>query len=104
VASNRSAVSLTKWDAGCRHTTESSRTPVCITSRSSRTTWRIIFVVKPFHPPGKRCFLPYIIHKYTGQEVWSLAAGELFKGRMGQIPAQYRDRLHQRTLTATRSL
>lgn len=27
--------------------------------------------------------LPYIIHKHTGKEVWSLAAAELFKGKIG---------------------
>ena len=28
--------------------------------------------------------LPYLLHKHLGKEVWSLAAGELFKGRIGQ--------------------
>ncbi|MFA6244990.1 MAG: 1-acyl-sn-glycerol-3-phosphate acyltransferase, partial [Candidatus Hydrogenedentales bacterium] len=42
-----------------------------------------IFVVNHF-TRVETVLLPYAIHKHTGKEVWSLAAAELFKGRIGQ--------------------
>ncbi len=42
----------------------------------------IIFTVNHF-TRLETLLLPYIIHKHTGKEVWSLAAAELFKGKIG---------------------
>ncbi len=43
----------------------------------------IIFAVNHF-TRLETFLLPYQIHKHTGREVWSLAAGELFVGRLGK--------------------
>lgn len=43
----------------------------------------VVFVVNHF-TRIETLLLPYILHKHTGREVWSLAAGELFSGRIGQ--------------------
>jgi len=43
----------------------------------------IIFAVNHF-TRLETFLLPYQIHKHTGKEVWSLAAGELFVGRLGR--------------------
>jgi esterase/lipase/1-acyl-sn-glycerol-3-phosphate acyltransferase len=43
----------------------------------------IIFVVNHF-TRVETFMLPYVLHKHTGREVWSLAAAELFKGRIGR--------------------
>ncbi|GMU92913.1 MAG: hypothetical protein AMXMBFR4_19710 [Candidatus Hydrogenedentota bacterium] len=43
----------------------------------------IIYVVNHF-TRVETVLLPYVLHKHTGKEIWSLAAGELFVGRIGQ--------------------
>lgn len=44
----------------------------------------IIFTVNHF-TRLETVLLPYLLHKHTGREVMGLAAGELFKGRVGQF-------------------
>lgn len=43
----------------------------------------IVYVVNHF-TRIETVLLPYVLHKYTGKEIWSLAAAELFAGRIGQ--------------------
>lgn len=43
----------------------------------------IVYVVNHF-TRLETILLPYILHKYTGKEIWSLAAAELFVGRIGE--------------------
>ncbi|GMV98963.1 MAG: hypothetical protein AMXMBFR84_01030 [Candidatus Hydrogenedentota bacterium] len=43
----------------------------------------IVFVVNHF-TRLETILLPYYLNKHTGREVWSLAAAELFRGRIGQ--------------------
>src|SRR5690242_4579259 len=42
----------------------------------------IVYVVNHF-TRLETILLPYILHKYTGKEIWSLAAAELFVGKIG---------------------
>lgn len=43
----------------------------------------IVYVVNHF-TRVETVLLPYILHKYTGKEIWSLAAAELFVGKIGE--------------------
>ncbi|MCC6794470.1 MAG: alpha/beta fold hydrolase [Candidatus Hydrogenedentes bacterium] len=43
----------------------------------------IVYVVNHF-TRLETVLLPYILHKYTGKEIWSLAAAELFTGKIGE--------------------
>ncbi|MDZ4860028.1 MAG: alpha/beta fold hydrolase [Candidatus Hydrogenedentes bacterium] len=43
----------------------------------------IVYVVNHF-TRVETVLLPYILHKYTGKEIWSLAAAELFEGKIGE--------------------
>ena len=43
----------------------------------------IVYVVNHF-TRLETILLPYILHKYTGKEIWSLAAAELFVGKIGE--------------------
>ncbi|HRK34836.1 MAG TPA: 1-acyl-sn-glycerol-3-phosphate acyltransferase, partial [Candidatus Hydrogenedentes bacterium] len=43
----------------------------------------IVYVVNHF-TRLETVLLPYILHKYTGKEIWSLAAAELFVGKIGE--------------------
>lgn len=44
----------------------------------------VVFVVNHF-TRLETMLLPYVIYKHTGKEVWSLAAAELFQGRIGEF-------------------
>jgi len=77
------ALSLTKWtlDVGTRLIQSDARLH---NQRAIQDDMAIIFVVNHF-TRIETMLLPYILHKHTGKEVWSLAAAELFKGRVGQF-------------------
>lgn len=80
------ALSLTKWtlDVGTRLIQSDARLH---NHHLIKDDMAIIYVVNHF-TRLETMLLPYILHKYTGQEVWSLAAAELFKGRVGQFLRQ----------------
>jgi 1-acyl-sn-glycerol-3-phosphate acyltransferase len=77
------ALSLTKWtlDVGTRLIQSDVRLH---NHQAIKDDMAIIFVVNHF-TRLETMLLPYIIHKHTGREVWSLAAAELFRGRVGQF-------------------
>lgn len=77
------ALSLTKWtlDVGTRLIQADVRLH---NYQAIDNDMAIIFVVNHF-TRLETLLLPYILHKYTGREVWSLAAAELFKGQVGQF-------------------
>lgn len=75
------ALSLTKWSLDLA--SQMIRADVRLHNHEAITDdMAIIFVVNHF-TRLETLLLPYIIHKYTGKEVWGLASGELFKGRIG---------------------
>lgn len=77
------ALSLTKWtlDVGTRLIQSDARLH---NARAIQDDMAIIFVVNHF-TRLETMLLPYVLNKHTGLEVWSLAAAELFKGRVGQF-------------------
>lgn len=77
------ALSLTKWtlDVGTRLIQSDVRLH---NHDAIEDDMAIIFVVNHF-TRLETLLLPYIIHKYTGREVWSLASAGLFKGRVGDF-------------------
>lgn len=76
------ALSLTKWSLDVA--SRLIRSDVRLHNHEAITDdMAIIFVVNHF-TRLETMLLPYVIHKHTGKEVWGLAAGELFKGRVGR--------------------
>jgi len=77
------ALSMTKWsmDVGTKFIKADTRLHNAALIKDDMA---IIFVVNHF-TRIETLLLPYILHKHTGREVWSLAAGELFKGRVGDF-------------------
>lgn len=76
------AFTLTKWSLGLA--TRFIKADARIHNvEAIRPDMAIIFVVNHF-TRLETLLLPYLLHKKTGLTIWSLAAGELFVGRLGR--------------------
>lgn len=77
------ALSMTKWSLNLA--SQLIRADVRLHNHEAiRDDMAIIFVVNHF-TRLETLLLPYVVNKYTGKEVWGLAAAQLFKGRIGQF-------------------
>ena len=76
------AVSLTKWSLDLA--TKLIKADVRLHNvEAIEDDMAIMFVVNHF-TRLETMLLPYVIYKHTGKEVWSLAAADLFSGRIGE--------------------
>ena len=83
MAASTFALSLTKWSLDLA--TKLIKADVRLhNAEVIKDDMAIIFVVNHF-TRLETMLLPYVMHKYTGLEVWGLAAAELFQGRIGQF-------------------